>query len=194
MLRPVFELLPAVATVLHASWPGTDPGIALSLITTVLGVGTFVGVLCAPVLAQRFGARRMIGITAVATCVCIAGIGVLRGSYDLPVLLCVTGFFVLVKSVIVQMLVHFESDNAYRGRAISLQSMIFRGAPALGALLLGGLAEQIGLGNALLGCPALAICMLTFVLASIPAGNWDSGATIVTPSGRIHPLQTKHPQ
>ena len=36
-------------------------------------------------------------------------------------------------------------DESVRGRVLSLYGMIHRGAPALGAILMGGLAELIGI-------------------------------------------------
>ncbi len=66
----------------------------------------------------------------------------------------IAGFFLGAAIVIAgtgtQTLMQNAVDGAYRGRVMSLYGMIYRGGPALGALVIGGLAETFGINNALL--------------------------------------------
>ena len=50
----------------------------------------------------------------------------------------------------------FRSAAPWRGRVLSLYGLIFRGGPALGALVMGGLSEVFGLRLPLAGGACLA--------------------------------------
>jgi predicted MFS family arabinose efflux permease len=52
-------------------------------------------------------------------------------------------------------------DGAIRGRVLSLYGMLHRGVPALGALLMGIMGDQIGLQATLIG-GALIFCVPVF--------------------------------
>jgi predicted MFS family arabinose efflux permease len=55
------------------------------------------------------------------------------------------GFAFIVQNVSNQTLIQSAVDPSLRGRVLSSYGMVFQGVPALGALLMGGVAEHIGL-------------------------------------------------
>jgi predicted MFS family arabinose efflux permease len=55
------------------------------------------------------------------------------------------GFGMVVAGVGTQTLMQTSVDEAMRGRVLSLFGLIFRGGPALGALLMGAASEVVGL-------------------------------------------------
>ena len=65
-------------------------------------------------------------------------------------LICVffAGGFVTIVGTATQSLMQNAVEGAIRGRVMSLYGLIFRGGPALSAVLLGGLAEIVGLRSA----------------------------------------------
>ena len=77
----------------------------------------------------------------------------------------VAGFFLGAAIVIAgtgtQTLMQNAVDGAYRGRVMSLYGMIFRGGPAFGAIVIGGLAEKMGIGNAL--SAGSGLCIFVFI-------------------------------
>ena len=71
--------------------------------------------------------------------------------------LVIAGFAMIVVGVGEQTLMQNAVTPALRGRVMSLYGMIGRGAPALGALLMGGLSSHIGLQWPVLG--GAVICL-----------------------------------
>ncbi|KPQ22022.1 MAG: putative arabinose efflux permease, MFS family [Rhodobacteraceae bacterium HLUCCA24] len=145
LLRPVFELLPAFAARLGTGLVGIRPEVVLSALTTTLGFGAFMGVLVAPIVSFRLGLRAGIWTSAIGSGLVIPVFLAVGQPLVVMALMGVFGCLLLINSVLVQMCVHQNSEPEYRGRSLSLQSMIFRAAPALGALSIGWFAERVGL-------------------------------------------------
>jgi predicted MFS family arabinose efflux permease len=66
----------------------------------------------------------------------------------------VDGFAMVAAGVGTQTLLQTAVDESMRGRVLSLFGLIFRGGPALGALVIGAASELVGL-QALLAAGAL---------------------------------------
>lgn len=82
--------------------------------------------------------------------------------FALPCLL-FTGFGMIITGVGEQTLIQNAVDPAMRGRVMSLYGMISRGAPAFGALIIGGLADFLGFRLPLMGAAViLALAWLWF--------------------------------
>jgi MFS family permease len=62
-----------------------------------------------------------------------------------------------------QALVQSSVDNALRARVMSLYTMIYRGVPALGAVVIGWLADRIGLQLAFI--IATLLCVIPWITA-----------------------------
>jgi MFS family permease len=131
----------------------------LGEITAVSGVG---GLIAAMWLAQRGHVRGLTRITILAllvTGLSIFGF-VVTDWYPLALfsifVLGVTGIY---GGTATQTLMQHAVDGAMRGRVMSLYGVIHRGAPALGALVMGTVAEIIGIrwGVALGGILCLVV-------------------------------------
>jgi MFS family permease len=145
LLRPVIELLPAFAARMAPHMQALPPEAVLSMLATILGAGALVGVLLAPSLSNRFGLRGATWATACASAVLLVAFLALQNPALAMLMLGGFACTLLANAVLVQTCVHQSAETEYRGRALSLQSMIFRGAPALGALAIGSAAEHFGL-------------------------------------------------
>jgi MFS family permease len=145
-VRPYLELLPGIADQVY------DGGaLALAQLTAATGLGALFISLW---LAQRGSLR---GLTTIALIsMAVSGVTILIFSltdiYWLG-LVCafVAGASMTVAGTGTQTLMQSAVEGPVRGRVMSLYGIIFRGMPALGALLLGALSEVIGLQ------PSLAI-------------------------------------
>ena len=73
--------------------------------------------------------------------------------------LLITGFAVIVIGVGEQTLLQNAVDPAMRGRVMSLYGMIGRGAPAIGAIVMGSLAEVLGFQAPVLGGAILLLVL-----------------------------------
>ena len=148
--RPFVELLPGFAgAVFEAGAAG------LALMTSTVGLGAIVGGLW---LAQRDG-RGLTKVALSSPLVLAAALLVFVASnammLALPALF-VAGFAMVSGGVGTQTLLQLSVGGTLRGRVLSLYGLIFRGGPALGALLMGGLSEVFGLRLPLAGGACLA--------------------------------------
>lgn len=68
-----------------------------------------------------------------------------------------TGFFMVGNGTGTQVLLQWAVDPMMRGRVMSLYTLLFRGMPALGALIIGIAAEHFGLQATVAGAAVLSI-------------------------------------
>ncbi len=118
---------------------------AFAALTAATGIGAAVAAIW---VAQR---GRMEGLTDISLASLVgAALSVLvfaaAGSYWAG-LACVflAGAFITVVGTATQSLMQNAVEGAMRGRVMSLYGLLFRGGPALGALIIGAVAEVIGL-------------------------------------------------
>jgi MFS family permease len=138
--RPVIELLPGFAGAVYGR--GAD---ALAMLTSAVGVGAVVGGLW---LAQRGDIRGLTRLS-LASGAAVAASALLFGMTDwfwLGILsLGCAGVAMTMNGVSAQTLVQTAVAPAMRGRVLSLYGMVFRGGPAMGALIMGVASEWLGL-------------------------------------------------
>ena len=143
-VKPYLELLPGVADQVYGGGAR-----ALAELTAASGFGAMTMALW---LAQRGSVRNLTRFVLLNTAMAGATIVIFAFSdiYWLGLLFAVViGGGMTVSGAGTQTLMQHAVDGAIRGRVMSLYGIIFRGAPALGALLLGMLSEVIGLQEAL---------------------------------------------
>lgn len=139
-VKPYLELLPGIADQVYGGGPR-----ALAELTAATGLGALV---MSVWLAQRGSVRGLTAITLSGLAVGGAAIVLFSVTTIYWVgLVCgvVTGGAMTVAGIGTQTLMQHAVEGPMRGRVMSLYGIIFRGAPAFGALLLGMLSEWIGL-------------------------------------------------
>ena len=150
--RPFMELLPGFADAVFGR--GAE---GLALLTSATGLGAMLGGLW---LAQR-GAVAGLTATTVSGIAFLAAVLIAFAATDVFWLavpcLAVAGFAMIVVGVGEQTLLQNAVDPGLRGRVMSLYGMINRGAPAVGALIMGSLSSWIGLQWPVAG--GAAICL-----------------------------------
>ena len=138
--RPFMDLLPGFA----ASVFGRGPE-ALATMTSTVGLGA---ICAASYLTMR---TSIAGLTVIAvTAVCVIGVGLVAFASATNFWFAVACLFVVGASMStsatgVMTLVQASVDASMRGRVLSLYGLIFRGGPALGALVMGWAAHFVGL-------------------------------------------------
>jgi MFS family permease len=159
MLRPIQEMLPGFAGQVF----GAD-AVGLAWLTSSMGLGAFVSAVW---IASRGRAR---GLTMVAVfgflglCLVTFGFVATRTLWIGAVCATVMGFTVNTMSTSIQTLVQLAVAEEMRGRVMSLYGLIWRGTPALGALVAGAAAEQIGLRATF--AIAAALCLGAWAVAA----------------------------
>jgi MFS family permease len=138
--RPMNELLPGFADEVYKSG-----AFGLSILASAIGGGAILGGFW---LGQR---SRSSGLTMIAivsplvgALATIAAISTDRLWFAVPAVV-VFGFCMSTAGIAIQTLVQLAADRSMRGRVMGLYGLIFRGAPAVGALAAGLASAHFGL-------------------------------------------------
>jgi len=144
LIRPLAELLPGFADAVFARGAA-----GLATLSAALGLGAVVGGLY---LAQRVetgedpilpkGLLGLVGVTTVFALSPYFGLAV--------IMIAVAGFCLILIGVSAQTMVQLHTPTELRGRVMSLYGLVARSSPAIGALILGALADLLGLRTGLL--------------------------------------------
>jgi len=157
-VRPMNELLPAVTDMLFERGAG-----GLAVLTSARGVGAMIAGVA---LARRVDAEGLSRDVVLSLLISAASIGVLiaGGPFWLGVAaLVVFGFAMTTGGVGSITLIQVAVDNRLRGRVLSLNGLLMRGVPAVGGILMGWIADRVGLQPPL-GVGAV-LCLVIFVVA-----------------------------
>ena len=171
-VKPFLELLPGFADAVFGR--GAQ---GLAHLTAVAGLGAFTSALW---LAQRGTA---VGLTVAAMSGLVLGGGAILAftATDNYVIGLVAAYFagasVALSGTGTQTLMQNVVDGAMRGRVMSLYGMIYRGAPAFGALIMGSASEVVGLQVSVAGggllCLLVSVWMFRHRAAMIPVLERD---------------------
>ena len=161
-IRELAELLPGIADLLF------QQGVTgLAWLSSSLGLGAMVGSLwmsqqprTALVRIYQFSAWGLCGLLTLLAW---------SPSFEVAVVViggC--GLLLMVSGIATQTTLQLEVAPRFRGRMLSLYGVIIRGGPALGALLVGTLTDQIGMRWPLLLSATLTATILWRKLLEIP--------------------------
>ncbi len=158
--RTVIELLPVVSGVLLMGDSAT-----LATLTASAGAGSILGGL---VVSRQGGGEarlfRLMGYNLLAGGVLVAALGWFTGLQAIAVLVGAVSLITTVAGTSNQALAQLLVDEDYRGRVLSLWTMIAMGAPAAGALVMGWLADRLPFAWVLTGfglCALIAVAALS---------------------------------
>jgi predicted MFS family arabinose efflux permease len=147
--RAFVELLPGFADAVFARGPQ-----GLAWLTAATGLGAMAGGLW---MAQRASIEGLTNLIVANVLIMSAALLGFVATSHFGIALCcllVAGFSLVVNGIGAQTLVQHASAPNMRGRVMATYGMIFRGGPAIGALVMGTLSSQIGLQLAV-GCGAV---------------------------------------
>jgi predicted MFS family arabinose efflux permease len=156
--RAYIELLPGFADQVFGRG-----ATGLAWLMSMVGLGAAVGGLW---LAQR---GTIVGLTSIAvlamlvSAIALFGFSVTDNFWLALPCVAIAGFGMIVLGVGEQTLIQNAVDPAKSGRVLGLYGMIGRGAPAVGALAMGGLSSLVGLQWPVAG--GAVLCMLLWLWA-----------------------------
>jgi predicted MFS family arabinose efflux permease len=157
--RPLSELLPGFAADVFRSGAG-----GLSILASSMGGGAIVGGLW---LGHRAHSSDLtwvaLGSSLVGALAAIMAIATEQLWFAVPAV-AIVGFCTSAAGIAIQTLIQLAADRSMRGRVMGLYGLIFRGAPAIGALAAGIASAHFGLRwpvffGALL---VVAVCLWTY--------------------------------
>jgi len=164
LIRPLNELLPAITELLFG-----HGATGLAILTSARGVGALVAGLILAKRTQIEGITRHLVLAMLAGTIAVFGL-LATGNIWIGVLsLAVFGYAASTAGVGTVTLIQVTVDNRLRGRVLSLNGLIMRGVPSLGAIVMGWVADRTGLYW------PLAVGAGVFCLIYISAVRWERG-------------------
>jgi MFS family permease len=155
-IRPILELMPSYAALF-----GSDAG-RFAFMTSVIGLGALVGAVWLSRRTDPASVARMALSNGLLMGAALFVAAVARQEWLGLVALFIVGFGMVVSGIASQTVIQLAVPDRLRGRMLALHSMIFRGAPALGALVIGALSDVTGLRG-----PLAAGAIVTFAFSGI---------------------------
>jgi len=167
--RPLTELLPGLADLVFGR--GAN---GLAVLVSSVAFGAVAGSLW---LAKRSGPQGMRG--AILGALLVAGVAdaltvAVQALWLAAVLLAVFGVALVILGAGTQSLIQAEVAPEMRGRVLSLNGLIIRGGPALGALVMGWAADYVGLAAPLMA--GALVCGLVFLVMLRRGARLDRAA------------------
>ncbi|HEX2257394.1 MAG TPA: MFS transporter, partial [Afifellaceae bacterium] len=139
-VRPVIELMAGfAASVFAAGAPG------LAMLSSAIGIGAVVGGVWLAGRAEPEGLTRIVLRATLGLVVTTLLFTTTDALWLGVAAMLMLGFAMVCAGVGTQTLIQLAVDSAMRGRVLSLYGLIFRGAPAIGALMMGVASEAVGL-------------------------------------------------
>lgn len=182
--RAYGELLPGFAADVYGR--GAD---GLAMLTGAMGVGAIFGGMTLATRTAVAGLTNYIVLNVLFLGLTVFGFAIAPTFWAALILVGASGFAQVVVGIGEQTLVQNASHAAMRGRVMSLYGMIGRAGPAVGALMMGALAEFFGLRWPILGG---AIVMLLFWVWLLPRRAGMAAALEGEPdSEEFHPTGSK---
>lgn len=158
--RTAIELLPALSGRLLNGDAST-----LAILTACAGVGSIVGGLI--ISRQSGNETRLLSIvigSLLAGSLTLMLIYVLPGPVTVGFLVMAVGMITTMVGTGCQALAQLRVDDSFRGRVLSLWTVLAMGTPAVGAFTLGALADALGFAVSLLGFGVFGL-LATLLLA-----------------------------
>ncbi len=157
-VRPLQDLLPGFADKVFAAGPE-----GLGWLTAGMGVGAMLAAGAIAMYGRTHGLTFAVLLAFMINL--IATVAFCSTGWLWLAVLCgaLWGGALTMMSTGTQALVQSSVDNALRARVMSLYTMIYRGVPALGAIIIGWLADRIGLQLAFI--IATLLCVIPWIRA-----------------------------
>ncbi len=157
--RTLIELLPALSGQLLRGDATT-----LATLTATAGVGSILGGIV--MSRQRSDETRILTLLTICLtigAICLIPVIWLEGLVSLCAIVMCLSLVTTMVGTGSQVLTQLMVDDEYRGRVLSLWTVLAMGAPALGVLVMGGLADTLGFPATLPGFSLLSIAVVALL-------------------------------
>lgn len=166
--RPLVELLPGFAGGIFDSGPG-----GLAVLTSTIGLGAIIGGIS---LSLRSGQDRPVRTILANSTVLASSVLAFTVAPTIHVavpIALVVGFSMVSSAIAIQTSIQLAAREDVLGRVLSVYSMVLRGGPAIGALIIGSFSELVGLSLAMAmgGCGLALVTIYTFARRESLSGS-----------------------
>ena len=130
------------------------------LLMSLLGVGSLFGALLIAMISKTGPKRSILFIFPIIVAAGLIIVGCTRVYALTGITLALTGFFFVSVSSNANTMMQLNTDDAYRGRVMSVYSMIFSGSTPLGNLYAGGVSDYFSAKYGFIACGAIIFVLL----------------------------------
>lgn len=178
-IKPFIDLLPGVSDLIYGM--GAQ---GLSMLTAAAGLGALTTAIW---LAQRGSVKKLSLFSIISLPIGAAGIMILAATDIILVGLAgafICGACMTVNGTSTQTLMQNAVESQMRGRVMSLYGVIFRGTPALGAVMMGTASEAVGLPAVFIAGGALSLVAAAWLWQrrAIVAASLEMDPALARPS------------
>jgi len=157
---PLFTLLPVVVKRVFSLGPG-----GLSLFQAVYGIGSVVGAVYVAFAGYAAKKGRLALMLQLAFALCLFAFGISRSLYASLVIGFIAGACIVGVISMYSSLVQLATNDAMRGRVMSIFMLAFRGGMPIGNLIAGYVAQRWSISTALMvNGSILAVIALAFII------------------------------
>lgn len=158
--RPIIELLPSF-TARHFN-SGAD---GLAILTSSIGIGAVFGGIWISSRRNSMPLTAIALVTSILLAISTALFSLTSNFWFAVPVLIVVGIMMAASGIATQTYIQLVVDDKMRGRVLSIYGLIFRGAPALGALSMGFASDFVGLIWPVI-CGAVVIMAISILMRS----------------------------
>ena len=157
LIRGTLEILPVIADGIF-----TKGAAGLGILTSIAGFGAVVaGITKVFTQSQKAGEIPKFVIASALLGVALIPLVGLSSTWELTVgYICYLGFAATLSGISIQTALQMDLPDHFRGRVMSLWTVVNVGATATGAMILGGLADYIGIPTAFCFAGGLGTALL----------------------------------
>jgi MFS family permease len=138
--RPLVELLPGFAAQVFDSG-----ATGLAILTSAIGFGAILAGIWLGGRGDQSGLTRILMLMSLLLALSSALFAATEKLWAGAAVLVVAGFGMAATGIAAQTLIQISVAGAMRGRVLGIYSLLFRGGPAVGALMMGAAADYVGL-------------------------------------------------
>lgn len=154
LLRPVQELLPGFASKVFAAGPE-----GLGWLASSMGVGATISATWIALRGRVEGLSTWAIMGALVLILATLGFSSTNQLWLGLIFAGLSAFGINTMSTSIQTITQSVVSDGMRGRVMSLYSLIFRGLPAIGALVLGSIADRVGLPATFTLMSVMSLCV-----------------------------------
>ncbi|QGU95893.1 MFS transporter [Clostridium bovifaecis] len=135
------------------------------ILMSALGAGSLVGALIVSSRSKKGPKTFIMVISTVLVSIFLILTGLTRHYYLTALSLIVTGLFNISFSTTANSTLQINSKDEYRGRVMSVYSMVFAGTAPLGSLLTGAVSEKLGANTAFIISGTISLASVLVIAA-----------------------------
>jgi MFS family permease len=130
---------------------------------SALGVGSLFGALTVSVINKSGPKKKMLFISCSVISVMLFLVGLSNSFYLTALLFVITGIFNMYFSITANSTLQINSSNEFRGRVMSVYSLVFAGVAPIGSMLAGVTSEKLGV-QAAFSLSGVSIFILVLII------------------------------